>query len=457
VGQQSESESSSNPDPNVSERMGPPAVLIVDDVEANLVSIEALLSGMDCQVVLARSGNAALRQLLRREFAVVLLDVQMPEMDGFEVARNMNLDPVARETPLLFLTAMHESDGSVLKGYGSGAVDFLFKPVNPTILRGKVRVFLDLYRARQKLAASREALEKTNRELTLVAQAKAALAEEFRAANVELATAYQNLASTQSQLVQSAKMASLGELVAGIAHEINNPLAFLQSHLHTVQRSQAELEPVVRPVLSEPLSKHWQRVQNRLSEMHLGLERVADLVVKLRTFSRLDEGTVKRVSVRECIESVLTISRHRFGELIQVRTEYGEPDQLECYSGLLNQALMNLVSNCIDAMPDGGTLTIRTGQEADRYAISVADTGVGIPRDLRHKVCEPFFTTKPPGQGTGLGLSLTYSIVQRHGGTLEIEDNGERGTKVTIGLPLVVEREGHRQGADAAKARTDHR
>jgi two-component system, NtrC family, sensor kinase len=450
MGQQPANDPSPNPDPNVSERMGPPAVLIVDDVEANLVSIEALLAGMDCQVVLARSGDAALRQLLRREFALVLLDVQMPEMDGFEVARNMGLDPVARETPILFLTAMHESDGSVLKGYGSGAVDFLFKPANPTILRGKVRVFLDLYRARQKLAASREALEKANRELTLVAQAKAALAEEFRAANVELATAYQSLASTQSQLVQSAKMASLGELVAGIAHEINNPLAFLQSHLHTVQRSQAELEPVVRPGLSEQLVRHWQRMHNRLSEMHLGLERVADLVIKLRTFSRLDEGTVKRVSVRECVESVLTISRHRFGR-IEVRTEYGEPDQIECYSGLLNQALMNLVSNCVDAMPDGGTLTIRTGYDGQRYAISVADTGVGIPKELRHKVCEPFFTTKPPGQGTGLGLSLTYSIVQRHGGTLEIDDNGERGTRVTIGLPLAVEREGDRPGAEVAK------
>jgi two-component system, NtrC family, sensor kinase len=440
MGQQPAIESSPNHESSVSERMGPPAVLIVDDVEANLVAIEALIAGMDCQVVLARSGDAALRQLLRRDFALVLLDVQMPEMDGFEVARNMSLDPVAREIPILFLTAMHENDSSVLKGYGSGAVDFLFKPVNPTILRGKVRVFLDLYRARQKLAASREALEKANRELTLVAHAKAALAEEFRGANVELATAYQSLASTQSQLVQAAKMASLGELVAGIAHEINNPLAFLQSHLHTVQRSLAELEPVVRPGLSEPLSKHWQRAQNRLSEMHLGLERVAELVIKLRTFSRLDEGAVKRVSVRECVESVLTISRHRFGERIQVRTEYGQPDLLECYSGLLNQALMNLVSNCVDAMPDGGTLTICTGHEAHRYAISVADTGVGIPKDLRHKVCEPFFTTKPPGQGTGLGLSLTYSIVQRHGGTLEIEDNGERGTKVTIGLPLSVEK-----------------
>jgi two-component system NtrC family sensor kinase len=429
-----------------------PAVLVVDDMEPNLVAIQALLDGMDCEVVLARSGNAALRQLLRRKFAVVLLDVQMPEMDGFEVARHMNLDPVAREMPIVFLTAMHESDSSVIKGYGSGAVDFLFKPVNPTILRGKVRVFLDLYRARQKLADSREALQHANTELTQVAEAKAALAEQFRAANVELSAAYQNLATTQSQLVQSAKMASLGELVAGIAHEINNPLAFLQSHLHTAQRSLAEIEPALRPSLAPPLAKHWERAHNRLSEMHMGLERVAELVVKLRTFSRLDEGAVKRVSVRECVESVLTISRHRFIAGIDVHTEYGEPDQLECYSGLLNQAIMNLVSNSVDAMPEGGTLSISTGRAGDRYAIRVSDTGAGIPKELRHKVCEPFFTTKPPGKGTGLGLSLTYSIVQKHGGSLEIEDNGDRGTRVTIRIPLALDAQ---KLADASKQGVD--
>lgn len=103
---------------------------------------------------------------------------------------------------------------------------------------------------------------------------------------------------------------------------------------------------------------------------------------------------------------------------------------------------MNLVSNAIDAMADGGTLSIATGQVGDRYQISVADTGVGIPRELRHKVCEPFFTTKPPGQGTGLGLSLTYSIVQKHGGTLDIEDNDQRGTRITIGVPLVLDENG---------------
>jgi two-component system, NtrC family, sensor kinase len=402
-------------------RLASPAVLVVDDVEANLVSLEALLEGMGCEVVLARSGNAALRELLHREFAVMLLDVQMPEMDGYEVARYVSQDPATREVPIVFLTAMHDDPDSVLRGYTSGAVDFLFKPVNPAIVRSKVRVFLELYRGRRQIEESRLALEQSH---------------------AELAHAYQNLAATQSQLVQSAKMASLGELVAGVAHEINNPLAFVQSHLHTARRSLGLIDAGVRPSLDASALQHWERAHNRLSEMSLGIERMTDLVVRLRTFSRLDEGEVKTVSVRECVESVLTISRHRLGERIRLLTEYGEPELIECYPGLLNQALMNLVSNAIDAIEGDGVVTIRTGNSRGQYRISVADTGPGIPEALRHRVCEPFFTTKPPGQGTGLGLSITYSIVQKHRGTLDIEDNPGGGTLITISIPERVEQKG---------------
>jgi len=419
-----------------------PAVLVVDDVEANLVSLQALLEGMDCEVVLAQSGNAALRELLYREFAVVLLDVQMPEMDGYEVARYVSQNPQTREVPIVFLTAMDENTDSVLRGYGSGAVDFLFKPVNPTIVRSKVRVFLELARSRRQLEESRRALEHSNAELARVASAKSELLEQFQQANLELEAAYQNLTTTQSQLVQSAKMASLGELVAGIAHEINNPLAFVQSHLHTVRRCLDKLDPGVRPTLAETGLEQWERAQSRLSEINLGIERITELVLKLRTFSRLDEGTIKSVSVKECVESVLTISRHRFADRIRVVTEYGEPDLLECYAGLLNQALMNLVSNAIDAISGEGTLTISTGARDGEYRICVADTGSGIPEALRHRVCEPFFTTKPPGQGTGLGLSITYSIVQKHGGTLDIASNPQGGTRMTLRIPERVAKKG---------------
>lgn len=414
----------------------PSPVLVVDDVQANLISLNAVLDDMGCDVVLARSGNEALRELLRREFALVLLDVQMPEMDGYEVAHHVRQHPATKELPIIFLTAALHSEEGVLRGYGTGAVDFLFKPINPVILRSKVRVFLELHARRRQLADAKETLERANAELHELATANASLANRFKLANDQLESAYHELQTTQARLVQSAKMASLGELVAGVAHEINNPLAFVISHLETVQRSLAQVRGELATELSESCQQHWARAEDRLSGMTLGLERIRELVVKLRAFSRLDEGEQKRVSVRECVESMLTILGHRLQDGIEVQTRFGEPDEVECFPSLLNQAVMNLVSNAIDAIGTQGTLTISTGQDGDAYSITVEDTGHGIPEGLRQRVLEPFFTTKPVGEGTGLGLSITYSIVRKHGGTLDLRSRDSGGTAAVIRIPL---------------------
>jgi two-component system NtrC family sensor kinase len=382
-----------------------PRVLVVDDVEANLVALEALLDQLDCDVVFARSGNGALRELLKGEFAVMLLDVQMPAMDGYEVAHHARKNPATRDVPIIFLTATDGSEDNVLRGYGSGAVDFLFKPINPAIVRSKVRVFLELYSARRRLAQ----------------------------ANTVLDRAYRELQATQAQLVQAAKMASLGELVAGIAHEINNPLAFVISHLDTARRDLSAVQSAV--TLPESTRIGWDRASSRLEEMAPGLERIRDLVLKLRTFSRLDEGELKTVSISESIGAVLTILGHRLGDRITVETHYGQPDVIECFPSLLNQAVMNLVANAIEAIPQAGHVTIRTGLVEGEFVISVADTGPGIPEALRQRVLEPFFTTKGVGEGTGLGLSITDSVVKKHGGSLDLRDRAGGGTEAVIRLP----------------------
>ena len=268
---------------------------------------------------------------------------------------------------------------------------------------------------------------------------KAALAERFQHANVELQRAYVDLQAAQTSLIQSAKMASLGELVAGIAHEINNPLSFSLSHLVTVKKSLGRAETALGPLLeTDTVRDNWTRARSRLDEMTIGLERIRDLVVKLRTFSHIDEGEWRRVSMRECIESVLTILAHRARERIQITTQFGDPDQVDCYPSLLNQALMNLVANSIDAIPGTGTIRIETGAVDGAYQIQVSDTGCGIPAELRERVLEPFFTTKAVGEGTGLGLSITYSIVRKHAGTLAISCPETGGTTVTLRFPIRV-------------------
>jgi two-component system, NtrC family, sensor kinase len=258
------------------------------------------------------------------------------------------------------------------------------------------------------------------------------LVRELERKNEQLAASYRELATTQSQLVQTAKMASLGELVAGIAHEVNNPLAFVISHLETVERSLSDVES--KGAGSPTSLPAWHKARQRLGEMKLGLSRIQELVQKLRVFSRLDEGERKRVSLKDSIGSALTILQHRLGERIEVVTDFGEPDVFECYAGLLNQAVLNLLTNAIDAIEGRGTIRIVTRQHQGQLTLSISDTGGGIPEAVRERVFEPFFTTKPIGSGTGLGLSITYSIVQKHGGRIELVPS-ERGTTFVITLP----------------------
>lgn len=383
------------------------AVLLVDDVEANLMLLAAVLEDLDCELVRARSGAEALELLVRREFAVVLLDVQMPDMDGYEVALHAHAHPLARNTPILLVTASGGDQESVLRGYDSGAVDFLPKPINPRILQSKVQVFLELYQSRRQIADAKASLERTNDELR----------------------------ASQAQLVHAAKMASLGELVAGLAHEINNPLAFALSHLDTARRC---LPPIEEESAKAGLSSsrpHLQKMKDRLGEMHLGLHRIRDLVAKLRTFSRLDGGERGQVNVKECVETAFTILGHRLQHGIATETDIEEPCDLDCYPSLMNQALLNLVSNAIDAITGAGTIKVSFRRLEDRHLIAVSDTGAGIPAAIRSRIFEPFFTTKPVGQGTGLGLSITYSIVQKHGGTLSVDCPATGGTAMTISLP----------------------
>jgi two-component system NtrC family sensor kinase len=413
-----------------------PAVLIVDDVEANLVVLRALLEGVSCTVTSASSGTQALRALLRSEFAVILLDVQMPEMDGYEVARHARMHPATREVPIIFLTAAHDSEDNVARGYGSGAVDFLFKPLDGPVLLSKVRVFLELYSSRKKLAQANQALEAKNSELSALADAEATIARDLRRANEQLQAAYRELQATQSQLVQSAKMASLGELVAGVAHEINNPLAFVLSHIDTTRKSLEQFRVEAALPVSGRAEELWRKAHSRLSETELGLGRIRDLVLKLRTFSRLDEGERKRVSIGECVESVVTILGHRLKDRITIQVELEPPDMVDCFPGLLNQVLLNLVANSIDAIEGDGSITIKAGADGDDFAITIADTGSGIAPELRDRVLEPFFTTKPVGQGTGLGLSIAYSIMKKHAGSLELAEAPGGGTLATLRLPL---------------------
>ena len=251
--------------------------------------------------------------------------------------------------------------------------------------------------------------------------------------------ASRKLKETQTQLIQTEKMASLGQLVAGIAHEINNPLAFVLNNLFIVENGLDGVLPEAEPHLSEPSMRRVRRVRARLAEMGEGLHRVKELVVNLRVFSRLDEGEFQSIDVGESIDSVLLLLKHKMNGRIHVDKQYGSARTLHCYAGRLNQVLMNLISNAVEAIDGPGNIVVKMGQADGQFVISVRDSGTGIPEAIRSRIFDPFFTTKPVGQGTGLGLAITYGIVQDHHGSIEVRSEAGVGSEFTVKIPLDLE------------------
>ncbi|HEV8547508.1 MAG TPA: response regulator [Polyangiaceae bacterium] len=422
--------------------LAPKRILTVDDDPDYGELLAAALRAEGNEVILARTGEEALELLAVQPVDCVLMDVMMPGIGGKETCRRLKQSPMFRDIPVVLLSSA-EDRHAVLEGLGAGADDYLLKSAELEVIKARVRAQLRRRQFEDETRRVRDRLLKSELEASEaraareIAETRAAFVGELERKHRDLEAAYAELKETQSQLVQAAKMASLGSLVAGVAHEINNPLAFALSHLGTAEQGLAEVEMALGAATFTPVRKSWDRSRDRLAGMRLGLERIRDLVLKLRTFSRLDEGEIKTVSFRECVQSVLTILEHRLGDRVTVTTELGPPDIIECMPGLLNQALMNLIVNALDAIEGDGTIRVASGAEGDSFVIRVEDSGKGIPLALRERVLEPFFSTKPVGQGTGLGLSITYSIVKKHGGRLELGDAPGGGTAAVILLPLV--------------------
>ncbi|WP_346291742.1 ATP-binding protein [Sphaerothrix gracilis] len=284
-----------------------------------------------------------------------------------------------------------------------------------------------------------------------------------------LAASLQELQETQLKMIQAEKMSSLGQLVAGVAHEINNPVNFIHGNLSCLRTYIEDLldliqlyqnkscfsEPEIRSkAISIDLIFLQQDLPKMLDSMKLGTERIQQIVLSLRNFSRMDEAAFKAVDIHEGIESTLLLLGHRlkhkanFSE-IEVITDYKTIPEVECYPGQLNQVLMNILTNAIDALEDVQTnqiakhsqITIRTScivrNGAEWIKISIIDNGCGIPEEIQKRIFDPFFTTKPVGKGTGMGMSISYQIItEKHGGKLECFSRIGYGTEFVIQIPV---------------------
>jgi signal transduction histidine kinase len=263
------------------------------------------------------------------------------------------------------------------------------------------------------------------------------------------------LRETQTQLITAEKMASLGVLTAGVAHEINNPINFIYTGINSLENDYNDLvqffEGVLNSVAEKPdMSQHLKQatdnsdyyelieiIPQTIKDIKVGAERAADIVKGLRNFSRIDKDSMQPANIHDGIDSAILLLRNKFKYHVEVVKEYGKVPVVMCYPGKLNQVFLNILSNAIDAISDKGRITIKTYTQKEYLIISFHDNGKGIAPEILDKVFDPFFTTKTVGQGVGLGLSISYSIIQEHNGHIEVKSNKNSGTEFTISLPCI--------------------
>jgi two-component system NtrC family sensor kinase len=411
------------------------SVLVVEDETADF---DLVVRGLQRAEIDARcrrvDSETGYLSALQDQPDIILSDYLIPSFGALPALQL--LEKSGLDIPFIVITGM-VSEETVVEAMKHGAADYLLKDrmtrLGPAVRRAIQEKKLRVEKERDNAHAQRD------RRLKEAAEARAALAVELERSNAELQEANRRLKETQAHLIHSEKMASLGQLVAGIAHEINNPLAFVLNNLFIVESGLDGLGQEMMTQLSEPSLKKLRKARDRLGEMKVGLDRVKELVLDLRTFSRLDEGEFKTIDVGEAIDAVLLLLNHKIERRILVQKQHLAVRALHCYAGKLQQVLMNLIGNAVDATPGEGTIFITTSQSCGSFLISIRDTGHGIPESIRSKIFDPFFTTKPIGHGTGLGLAISYSIVQDHGGSIELRSEEGVGTEFIVKIPLDLE------------------
>ncbi|MBP0018895.1 MAG: hybrid sensor histidine kinase/response regulator [Cyanobacteria bacterium SBLK] len=413
-------------------------ILIVDDTPTNLDVICETLEGAGFEIAIATSGKRALQQIEREIPDLILLDIMMPEMDGFETCQHLKTNPRTRGIPTIFMTALADAESKV-KALNLGAVDYITKPFQETEVLARVKTHLKLSRLTQNL--EREVFQKTA-----------------------------ELAASQLQLIQSEKMSALGNLVAGVAHEINNPVNFLQGNIDPARNYVGDLLSFI-DFLLEKCPKNDPDIQEEmeaidleftradifqlLDSMDVGIERIHEISNSLRIFSRQDFDRKVLFNLHEGIDSTLLILKHRIQAnqqhpAIKIIKDYGTIPDVECFPGQLNQVFMNIIANAIDAFDRANQdktyneikahshcITIQTKRKEEQIDIQIQDNGCGMNPETQKQIFEQGFTTKKVGKGTGLGLAIAHQIVmEKHGGTISCKSTLGQGTAFTISLPI---------------------
>ncbi len=404
-------------------------ILIVDDEPPiRELFAEHLKETFDCAT--ASSADDALAQLAAAPFGLVISDMMMPGRNGVELLREITVK--YPETSVIMVSGVDRPQ-RMRDALRLGAFDYLIKPCE-----------LDVLTLTVERAFERRALQRTTR----------VYKTHLERQNIELASRKTELERLQAQLVHTEKMASLGQLSAGIAHELNNPAGFIYGNMDILRDYLSELKKllavydnlllptdVAAIVDSLKTQIDLQTVMGNLdsivSDCRDGAERIRDIVQNLRLFSRLDEAEIKKIDLHGGIDSTIRLlSRYLSSGRVTVHRDYSALPLVSCYAGQLNQVWMNLLANAAQAIAGNGEIRISTTVAGDSVVVTVSDTGSGIPESQLPRIFDPFFTTKPVGEGTGLGLSISYGIIARHGGTITVKSEVGAGTTFSVTIPV---------------------
>jgi two-component system, sensor histidine kinase len=385
-----------------------PDILVVDDDANNLAAIEVALGDLGRRLVKADSGRSALRQLLEKDFAVILLDVQMPGMDGFETARLIRARSRTRHTPIIFVTAFNRDDADILRGYELGAVDFLFKPIVPEVLRAKASVFVELQRRNAEIRRQADRLRELERleaERRLTAERQRWEAEALREENRRK-----------------------DEFLALLAHELRNPLSPIVTGLELFRQMGLETEALERVHASmERQTKHLVRLVDDL----LDVSRVSQGKIELRS-ERLELSPL----LRQAVDSVRPLVEERGHRLSCEEIEPGlvvEGDAVR-----LVQVIANLLNNAARYTDPGGEIRLSAARDGGQAVVRIADNGRGIAPEMIDRIFEMFVQEREGGKGLGLGLTLVRQLVELHGGRVRAYSKGRgQGSEFVVRLPLV--------------------
>ncbi|MGD1910406.1 MAG: response regulator [Rivularia sp. (in: cyanobacteria)] len=426
----------------------PMHILLVDDNPTNLKVLFEAIQGYGWKALMATDGESAIEQAEYAKPDLILLDIMMPPgIDGFETCRRLKANPITENIPVIFMTALSDANDKV-KGLEIGAVDYITKPFQQQEVIARLKLHL-------KLSLLTRNLEQKVQQRT-----------------TELSQSLEQLQQTQLQLIQSEKMSTLGQLVAGIGHEINNPIGFIGGNCSHIEEYINDILSLVKLQQEKLSDTDDEEIEELLEEIDLdyliddlpkllgsmrqGIKRLKDISLSLRTFARGDIGSKVEYQIHEGINSTLMLLKHRLKDIgdrpkIEIIKKYSELPPVTCYPGQLNQVFMNIIANAIDAFDDlyqrsqekiavlPCSITITTSVDSLQNIVSICieDNALGMPPEVQARIFEQSFTTKAVGKGTGLGLAISHQIItDKHNGEINCLSTIDKGTKFIITLPI---------------------